>query len=127
MKRDARNGKHYIMEPNVGRPTGRSAIAEGGGVDLHYTMYCDALGLPLPENRIQTYGNVKWMHIRRDLQSALYYWRRGELTIPDWWRSIRGRKVFALFAWDDLGPFLGDLFRAVRLFMSPEERRKRGL
>src|SRR5690606_32406833 len=49
MKKDARTGKHYIIEPNIGRPTGRSAIAEFGGVELLYTMYCDLVGLPLPE------------------------------------------------------------------------------
>jgi predicted ATP-grasp superfamily ATP-dependent carboligase len=125
MKQDARNGKHYIMEPNIGRPTGRSAIAEAGGVDLLYTMYCDALDWPLPEERFQQYGNAKWIHLRRDMQSAIYYWRRGELTIGDWWRSVRGRKVDALFAWYDPGPFLGDLLRAARLFLSAEERRKR--
>jgi predicted ATP-grasp superfamily ATP-dependent carboligase len=125
IKKDSSNGKYYIMEPNIGRPTGRSAIAEAGGVDLLYTMYCDALGRPLPDNRFQKYGNVKWIHFRRDLQSAVYYWRRGELTFGDWWRSVRGRKVDALFAWNDLGPFLGDLTRAIRLFLSPEERKKR--
>lgn len=125
MKRDARTGKHYIMEPNIGRPTGRSAIAEAGGVDLLYTMYCDALGWPLPDNRVQKYGKAKWIHMRRDFQSAVYYWRRGELSFMGWLRSIRGRKVDALFAWGDLGPFVGDLTRAVRLFLSAEERRKR--
>lgn len=125
MKQDKRTGKHYIIEPNIGRPTGRSAIAEAGGVDLIYTMYCDALGWPLPPNLVQHYGTVKWIHLRRDFQSAFYYWRRGELTLMDWWRSVRGRKVDALFAWDDPGPFIGDLERAIRLFLSPEERRKR--
>jgi len=125
MKQDSRNGKHYIMEPNIGRPTGRSAIAEAGGVELIYTMYCDALGWPLPENRTQKYGHVKWIHFRRDFQSSIYYWRRGELNLKEWWRSIRGRKAKALFAWNDLGPFIGDLTRALRLFLNPEERRKR--
>lgn len=125
MKQDARNGKHYIMEPNIGRPTGRSAIAEAGGVDLLYSMYCDALGWPLPENRFQKYGQAKWIHMRRDFQSALHYWRRGELTLKEWWHSIRGRKVDALFAWNDPAPFFGDLVRAARLFLSPEERSKR--
>jgi predicted ATP-grasp superfamily ATP-dependent carboligase len=46
MKRDARTGQHYAIEANIGRPTGRSPIAEAGGVELHYTAYCDALGLP---------------------------------------------------------------------------------
>ena len=33
-KRDVRTGRHYLIEPNIGRPTGRSAIAEAGGVEL---------------------------------------------------------------------------------------------
>ena len=125
MKQDARTGKHYIIEPNVGRPTGRSPIVEAGGVELVYTMYCDAVGRPLPANLKQQYGNVKWIYLRRDLQSALYNWRRGDLTLGDWWRSLRGRKVDALFAWNDPGPFIGDLTRAVRLYMNPDERKKR--
>ena len=125
MKRDERSGKHFIVEPNIGRPTGRSAIAEAGGVELIYTMYCEALGWPLPSNLVQHYGNVKWIYLRRDLQSAFYDWRRGKLTVGAWWRSVRGRKVDALFSWTDPGPFLGDLKRAIRLFLSAEERKKR--
>ncbi|MHC4958490.1 MAG: carboxylate--amine ligase [Planctomycetota bacterium] len=111
MKRDARTGEHYIIEPNIGRPTGRSAIAEAGGVALLYTMYCDTLGLPLPPERTQTYTGTKWIDLRHDLQSAFSYWRRGELGFADWWRSIRGRKAFAVFSWRDPAPFVHDLLR----------------
>ena len=31
MKRDERTGEQYIIEPNIGRPTGRSALAEASG------------------------------------------------------------------------------------------------
>ena len=71
-KFDERLGRHFIVEPNVGRPTGRSAIAEAGGVELLYTMYCDLLGLPLPKEREQRYGTAKWVHLRRELQAAAY-------------------------------------------------------
>jgi predicted ATP-grasp superfamily ATP-dependent carboligase len=125
MKRDERSGKYFIMEPNIGRPTGRSAIAEAGGVELLYTMYCDALGWPLPSNLQQGYGGVKWIHVRRDLQSALHYWRHGELTLPEWWRSWRGQKAYALFSWNDPAPFVGDIQGAIRSCLSPRERRKR--
>ena len=125
LKRDENTGKYYIMEPNIGRPTGRSAISEAGGVELVYTMYCDSIGLPLPENREQKYGNAKWIYLRRDLQSALYYMQQGELTLREWVRSLRGKKTYALFSWTDPGPFLGDFTRAVRLFLSSEERKKR--
>ncbi len=125
MKRDERSGEYYIIEPNIGRPTGRSAIAEAGGVELVYTMYCDVLKLPLPPNRIQKFIGVKWIYFKHDLQSALHQWRRGQLSMKEWWRSIRGPKTDAVFSWRDLAPFLSDLTRSVRLFLNPEERRKR--
>ena len=114
MKRDERTGKHYIIEPNVGRPTGRSAIAEAGGVDLLYTMYCDAVGLPMPDGLEQKYTGVKWIYLRRDLQSAAYYWRRGDLSLRKWWNSLRGQKAFALFSWSDPAPFWGDIFHGLK-------------
>jgi predicted ATP-grasp superfamily ATP-dependent carboligase len=125
IKKSNRSGKYFIIEPNIGRPTGRSPIAEAGGVELLYTMYCDALGLPLPEAREQHYRGVKWLDLRRDTQSALYHLRAGDLTLKGWWQSLRGKKVHALFAWNDPGPFFGDLVRAVRLYLVPEERQRR--
>ena len=113
MKRDQRTGKHYIIEPNIGRPTGRSAIAEAGGVELLYTKYCDLLALPLPPNREQKYIGTKWIYLRHDAQSALYYWWKGELTLADWWRSIRGRKWDAVFSWNDQAPFWYDLWASL--------------
>jgi predicted ATP-grasp superfamily ATP-dependent carboligase len=117
MKRDERTGKHYIIEPNIGRPTGRSAIAEAGGVELLYATYCDTLGWPMPANTQQQYGNMKWIYLRRDLQSAFYYWRRGDLTLKEWWRSWRGRKAFAIFSWTDPAPFSADLLRSLGLLV----------
>jgi len=125
MKRDERSGKYFIVEPNIGRPTGRSAIAEAGGVELLFTMYCDSVGWPLPPNLEQKHDGVKWLYLRRDLQSALYHWLQGDLTLKEWWRSWRGRKRYALFSWSDPAPFLTDLVTAMRVALSQPERRKR--
>lgn len=113
MKRDARTGQHWIIEPNIGRPTGRSAIAEAGGVELLYSSYCDAVGWELPEATSQKYGNAKWIYWRRDFQSALYYWYRRNLTLADWGKSWRGRKTDAVFSWSDPAPFIYDCRHAV--------------
>ena len=118
MKRDQRTGKHYIIEPNIGRPTGRSAIAEAGGVELVYTMFCDKAGLPLPENRQQKYLGAKWIYLRHDFQSALHYWRKGELSLRDWWKSWQGRKGYAIFSWSDPAPFWHDIGRTLRRALS---------
>ena len=117
MKRDEISGKYFIIEPNVGRPTGRSATAEANGVELIYTMYCDAVGWPLPTNREQKGGDVKWIYLRRDVQSAFHSFVRRELTLREWWRSIRGRKWDAVFSWTDPAPFWYDLWKAVGLLI----------
>ena len=124
VKQDERTGNYFFVEPNVGRPTGRSAIAEAGGVELLYTMYCDADGLTLPEDLEQKYEGVKWIHILRDLQSAFYYWRMGELTIKDWWHSVRGRKAFAVLSWSDPLPFIMAVQNSIHILLSPRERGK---
>ncbi|HSL29607.1 MAG TPA: hypothetical protein VK900_10440 [Anaerolineales bacterium] len=109
MKRDERTGKHYIIEPNIGRPTGRSAISEAGGVELLYTKYCDVLNLPLPPNRKQEYKGAKWIYLQHDIPSAIHYWKRGKLTVGEWWRSVRGPKRDAVLSWSDPVPFLHSL------------------
>ena len=123
MKRDATTGRHFIIEPNIGRPTGRSAIAERGGVELLLTAYRDALGQPLPAARTQGYGGVKWIYWRHDLQAAVVAARRGRLTPRGWWRSVRGPKIEAVGSWRDPLPFLLDGWRTVAAIGS---RRRRG-
>ncbi len=125
LKRDERSGEYFIIEPNIGRPTARSGIAEASGVEMIYAAYCDAAGKPLPRALEQRYAGVKWIHLRRDFQSSFHYWRRGELSLRDWWRSLRGPKAYALFSLRDPAPFLADLAQALRLFLSSEERQKR--
>jgi D-aspartate ligase len=115
MKRDQRTGKHYIIEPNIGRPTGRSAISEAGGVELLYTKYCDVLGLPLPASRQQKYKGTKWIYLQHDIPSALHYWKRGELTLGEWWRSVRGARFDAVLSLSDPAPFLRSLGKAGKI------------
>jgi predicted ATP-grasp superfamily ATP-dependent carboligase len=110
LKQHAETGAHYIVEPNVGRPTVRSAIAEAGGVELLYTMYCDTVGFPLPENREQQYRGAKWIYLRNDVRSALHYRRNGELTTREWLRSWRGCRRDALFSLRDPRPFFADVW-----------------
>jgi predicted ATP-grasp superfamily ATP-dependent carboligase len=121
MKRDSRTGAMAIIEPNVGRPTGRSAIAEGGGVELVYTAYCDAAGLPLPAARTQQYAGATWLDLRRDVQAAAVGIRRGELTPQAWLASLRGPRTHAIWSARDPRPSVTDLTNVV----SSAARRRR--
>jgi D-aspartate ligase len=108
LKRDAHTGQMLIIEPNVGRPTGRSAIAERAGVELVYTAYCDAAGIPAPRTR-QQYVGTKWVDVRRDLQAAFVGRRNGNLTVRDWAASLRGPRAHAIWSASDPLPFAVDL------------------
>ena len=120
-KRDPRTGTHYAIEANVGRPTGRSAIAEAGGVELLLTMFNDIVGRSLPTARTQTYTGAKWIDLRHDLQSAaVLLWQR-ETTLGQVLRSYRGPKTFAIASLRDPGPFLADLASIV---VDPRRRHK---
>jgi predicted ATP-grasp superfamily ATP-dependent carboligase len=114
MKRDARTGRWMIIEPNVGRPTGRSAIAEAGGVELLCTAYCDALGLPLPTARTQRYVGARWVDLRRDAQAAVVSRRQGTLRVTEWLRWLRGPKAHAIWSARDPMPFVVDVAQATR-------------
>jgi D-aspartate ligase len=109
VKRDPTTGRLAIIEPNLGRPTGRSSIAERGGVELLLTAYCDAIGESLPAARAQRYVGVKWIYWRHDLQAAVVRWRRGELTPGAWLRSVWGPKIEAVGSLRDPVPFLADV------------------
>jgi hypothetical protein len=123
MKKDPITGQQLIVEPNIGRPTGRSAIAEAAGIELVYTAYCDAVGKPLPISREQKYKGTKWIYFRRDLQSALHYWRRRELTFGQWLRSVWGVRWDALFSWRDPVPFCLDLYKGLTRFSGSQNTR----
>jgi D-aspartate ligase len=113
-----RGGNHIIIEPSVGRPPGKSALAEAGGVELLYTKYCDLLGMPLPEARRQRYSGVKWIYLHHDVRMAADSMRRGELSAREWWVSLRGRKVEAVFRRTDPIPFFRDLWDSAKRMLS---------
>lgn len=125
MKLDARTGARLIVEPNVGRPTGRSAIAEQGGVELLLSAYLDALGEPMPDTE-QTYGDAKWIYWRHDLQAALRQLVDGRLTPLGWWRSVRGPKWEAVFDRTDPAPFAADVLHTAGALGGAVRRRLSG-
>jgi len=117
MKRDEKTGQYYMIEPNIGRPTGRSAAAEASGVELIYTMYCDVLGWPLPENREQKNKGAKWFFLQKDLQAGLSAFLNGQLDLGVWFRTMRGDKTYALFSLKDPKPFIFSAFHVGQQLM----------
>lgn len=118
VKRPYADGSPVVLEANVGRPTGRSAICEAGGVELVYSAYRDALGLPPLADNEQTHRGVKWVYLRHDVQAAFVAIKERRLTVRGWLRSLRGPKVYAVWSLRDPLPFLADIYRTVRKVLS---------
>jgi predicted ATP-grasp superfamily ATP-dependent carboligase len=108
IKIDENNGKHFIIEPDIGRPNTSIGLVEASGVPILYTMYCDALSLPMPSDSANKSGSIKWISLQRDIMAAAEYYVRGELSFKEWLKSIKGVKTFAIFSIRDPLPFIFD-------------------
>jgi predicted ATP-grasp superfamily ATP-dependent carboligase len=76
------------------------------GINFPLMQYLDVTGQsPAAHAHVGPEG-VKWLDTMEDFQSFKQYHERGELGFKDWLSSLRGARVFALFAWDDPLPFL---------------------
>ena len=106
-KRDARDGRYRLLEINA-RASSWNLLASACGVNLPYLAYRDAVGLPAKEPRRQKEG-LRYVSFENDVRAFLDYRRHGEWTWLSWARSLVGRNVYQLLAWDDLKPFARDV------------------
>jgi D-aspartate ligase len=82
-----------------------AGLAEHCGIDFAELAYQDLI-VPLSSKSYSYRADVKWFNTEIDFSSFLEYRRKGELSFWMWIMSYRPPMTFALFAWDDLGPFL---------------------
>lgn len=108
-KRDAVDGRFYVIEMNAGRPALNLPLCEASGVAMTFSYYCAAAGLALPDDRLVTRPGSKWICWKRDLASAFQHARRGELTPSGWLASVRGHRWSADVQLDDPLPLVAEL------------------
>ena len=111
-KHDPESGEYKLIEINP-RATNAVALPGACGVDLPYMAFADAIGDPVIPVTRWTSG-VKWVWASADFWAARAAYRAGALTLREWLHSLRGPKVFAVHADDDLRPFLVDFSLCVR-------------
>ena len=110
-KLDHRDGRFKLIDINTRRcMIGELAIASG--VDLPYIYYFDMIGKDV-ESVTPSRTGIKWFCFEWDFLSFLEYRRRGLLTFADWLSSLKGEKVYAYFAKDDLKPFVAACYKFV--------------
>jgi predicted ATP-grasp superfamily ATP-dependent carboligase len=78
-------------------------------INIPYLAYADALGKKLEANNTHE-DNSKWVFLLQDITLSLKKLKKGELSMGNWIRSYRGKKEYAIFAWDDPLPAFQGFF-----------------
>ena len=112
-KRSLADGKLYMIEPTVCRADYQESTAVSNGYNLLYAMYCAAVGRALPAANPPR-RPVIWVNVGDDFKSARQYMAEGRLSWFGWWKSLRGPKCYAIFAWEDPWPFVELIRRKFR-------------
>jgi D-aspartate ligase len=111
-KRDPRTGRFYLLEVNP-RFSLWNHLGAASGVNLPLLAYRDLAGIsaePAPPART----GVRWLSFGDDARAFVRgYAPAGELTLAGWLRSLRGSKVYDVFAWDDPSPFVMHVARSL--------------
>jgi predicted ATP-grasp superfamily ATP-dependent carboligase len=104
LKLDREDNQYKLLDfnPRLMLSDGLTAYC---GINLALLQYLDLTG-QCPAPRGEYPAGVKWLESMEDFYSFKQYHARGELSLRDWWNSIKGARAFALFAWDDPLPFL---------------------
>jgi len=113
---DQRDGQYKLLDvnPRIGG-TFRLFVGENG-LDVLRTMYLDLTGQEIPSTTLAE--GRRWIVEPWDLASSLTYWRRGDITLGEWLRSLRHVREDAWFAADDPLPFLA-LWAGLALYWLP--------
>ena len=115
-KCDERDGKWKLIEINP-RFSLQHPLACAAGRNLASLQYFDLIGSHAVVPSEYREG-VRWMMAGLDLRASLGLWRRGELSIRQWARSLEGLGAEALFARDDPGPALAYVSRSPRYLLA---------
>ncbi|MFJ8066640.1 ATP-grasp domain-containing protein [Psychrobacillus sp. NPDC096426] len=111
-KRDQRDGELKFIEINA-RIGLTQRLSTAVGVNLAYLYYLlltDQNPSPVTSQK----EGVKWVYLVRDFISFVQNRRNGKMTIANWLKGLSGKKVEALFAWNDPLPFIRSFISHLR-------------
>lgn len=103
-KKDPRDGLYKLIEINP-RLWNFMDLAFVMGVDIPWNLYCYATGQSIPE--ATGTGEYTWIHFWTDLGETLKEIIKGNESLKDYIRSLKGKKrIYAVESWTDPLPFI---------------------
>lgn len=114
-KFDARDGCLKLLDLNP-RMWGWHTLGSRAGVDFTYLQWRLATDQPVSEVRARP--GVHWVRMLQDVPALAAYVRSGQLSLPEYLRSLRGPLETAILAKDDMKPALVELPQMFQLAMA---------
>ena len=103
-KYDLRDKTYKLIEINP-RTWMQNSLPTSYGIDFPYISYCDALNLNLDFYK-PVHESKKWIYFPDDFRSALLSIKKNELTFKNYFKSLKGKKVFSVLSKDDPLPVI---------------------
>ena len=116
-KFDNSDGKLKLIEINP-RYWQQNYLSTACGMNFPYLNYLDLLQeSPNPVNDF--IAGIKWVNRYMDFDSFLKYRREGCLSFSGWRKTLKGKKVYPDFTWDDPIPVLYEIGFGRKLYKIP--------
>lgn len=105
-KLDPRDGKYKLLDVNA-RTWGFHSIGGPAGVDFPYLLYADQVGKAT--QRCRGAAGVGWLRLVTDLPTALSDIFHGDISLGNYWSTLRHTRVESVFSAEDPLPFFAEL------------------
>lgn len=105
-KLDPRDSQYKLLDVNA-RTWGYHSLGRRFGVDFSYMLYADQLGIPIRYSKAKP--GWSWVRMMTDLPAALMAIRGRDLSLLDYFRSIKDCDAEAVFSATDPMPGLAEL------------------
>lgn len=116
-KYDKKDGKLKLIELNP-RYWQQNAIGEFSGVNFALINFND-LNCKQQNIKSEFKKNYIWINRYMDFSSFLKYYRAGEIGFLSWRKSLKGKKVYSDFSWDDPIPILYEFGFGLKILRLP--------
>lgn len=114
-KKDENTGKYYLIEINV-RTSNLNVLLEKAGLNFPHIAYQELIGQPVANKNIEHTSNLTFVYAFEDVLAIKGYIQTKQLSVWAVFVSLFRRKVYAIWALDDMKPYfsyMGGLFGKV--------------
>ena len=123
---DKRDGEYKLVDFNPRIGAQFRLFEDAAGMDVARALYLDLMGKRVHAS--SPLNGRTFIVEFHDLAASFGYFRRGALKFSSWWRSLRGKREFAWFSFDDPAPFLlvciRLLFRVIECWLQLKPKTK---